>query len=281
MVDLARLGNGMGRRLAALVPIFAVAVLGLGVAVPVGGIARADTIVLVADPWCPFNCEPKSGREGFMVDIARAIFEEAGHDLVYETVNWPRAVKGTRDGLWTGIIGAIHGEAPDFVFPSLPLGESHNVLFLRADDPWRFTGWSSLDGKVVATIRGYDYGPFMDDLRRHAREDEQIGEDALKLNFRKLMGGRVDMVLAERAVALTLLANSEETGSGPRPRIEPLPWPGAPLFVAFSPEDPRAREWADLLDRGLARLRATGRLQPFLTPYGVPDWEASISGTLR
>lgn len=48
--------------------------------------ARAETITIVADPWCPYNCEPGSDEPGFMVEIARRVFAEAGIEVRYETV---------------------------------------------------------------------------------------------------------------------------------------------------------------------------------------------------
>jgi hypothetical protein len=48
----------------------------------------AEDINLVADPWPPFNIEPGSDHEGCLVDWARAVFEPAGHTVMYKTVPW-------------------------------------------------------------------------------------------------------------------------------------------------------------------------------------------------
>ena len=37
------------------------------------GTARADEVVLLADAWCPYNCEPGSDTPGFMIEIAREL----------------------------------------------------------------------------------------------------------------------------------------------------------------------------------------------------------------
>jgi len=45
----------------------------------------------------------------------------------------------------------------------------------------------------------------------------------------------------------------------------------APLFIAFPPENPDAAELANLLDSGLARLTANGRLAAILSAYRLSD----------
>lgn len=44
-------------------------------------------------------------------------------------------------------------------------------------------------------------------------------------------------------------------------------------FIAFSPVNPKSREYAAILDRGMAEMRASGRLRQILQRYGVKDWK--------
>ena len=37
----------------------------------------ADVISIRADPWCPYNCDPKDERSGFMVEIAKFTKKES------------------------------------------------------------------------------------------------------------------------------------------------------------------------------------------------------------
>jgi polar amino acid transport system substrate-binding protein len=46
-----------------------------------------------------------------------------------------------------------------------------------------------------------------------------------------------------------------------------------PLYIAFSPSDPRSPAYAALLSEGVVRLRASGRLAAILARYGLADWE--------
>ena len=45
-------------------------------------IVSADTITIASDPWMPHTGYTED-RHGYILDIATAIFKEAGHDVEY------------------------------------------------------------------------------------------------------------------------------------------------------------------------------------------------------
>ncbi|MCF8076816.1 MAG: transporter substrate-binding domain-containing protein [Desulfotignum sp.] len=68
--------------------------------------AFAGDLLRAADPWCPYNCEEADPHPGFMVEMARQVFEKHGIRVTYVTVPWAHAIYGTRTGQYDGIIGA-------------------------------------------------------------------------------------------------------------------------------------------------------------------------------
>ena len=58
----------------------------------------AETLIMKADEWCPYNCNPKDSNLGYMVDIAKAIFEPAGHKIEYQILTWARAKVEASEG---------------------------------------------------------------------------------------------------------------------------------------------------------------------------------------
>lgn len=56
-------------------------------------LGATDTIVLVADEWPPFNTLPSGKHQGYIVDIAREIFEPLGYTIDYRIVPWTRLSK--------------------------------------------------------------------------------------------------------------------------------------------------------------------------------------------
>ena len=66
----------------------------------------SETIVLVADEWPPYNSRPNAPKEGYLVDIARAVFESRGITVSYRLTPWKRAIELTRNGKFNAVIGA-------------------------------------------------------------------------------------------------------------------------------------------------------------------------------
>lgn len=235
--------------------------------------ARADIITLRADEWCPYNCAETSDRPGYAVEIAREVFGRAGLRVEYRTMAWPRVLQECRRGLVTGVIGAARAEVPDFVFPQEPVAVTDITFVVKKGSAWRYDGPASLEKVKIGGILGYSYdGPVGDYVHAHARDDRRVeligGDSALEMNLKKLLAGRIDVtmdagpVLAYKLMQLKLGDRVELAGS-----VDPTE-----NFIAFSPANPNSRTYADILDKGIAELRASGRLAEILQRYGVRDW---------
>ena len=124
--------------------------------------AHADTIYMYADDWCPYNCTPESEKPGFVIEIGRAIFEEYGHSVVYRRVPWERAIVMARKGDIHAIVGADQIEAPDFIFPENEQGVMEYRFYTQKNNPWVYSGLSSLGSQQLGVINGYSYSTELD-----------------------------------------------------------------------------------------------------------------------
>ena len=238
--------------------------------------AAAETITLRADEWCPYNCEPGSERPGYMIEIAQEVFGEAGFDVDYQTLNWMRSIAESRAGRYAGIIGAIREEAPDFVFGE-PLGLTNNGFALRPDMSLDTTDPDPLHGLTLAVIRGYNYSDVPTAYIEAHGEDRSLvqftaGDNALEQNLRKLIAGRVDVVVDDLNVlrrAVHELGFEDETSV--------IAWDDPDeVHIAFSPREPNAETYAALLADGVERLRRMGRLEEIMARYGLSDWRSPL-----
>lgn len=233
--------------------------------------ARADVIELRADPWCPFNCIPGSETPGFMVELARAALEPFGHELRYAQLNWSRSLAQVRSGAITGIIGTDTDEAPDLVL-SPALGQYQEVLGFRRGEQREISRISELAGLRLGAARDYEYNSDMlEHIAARSAEPGEIqllgGDDALARNLRKLMAGRIDVMVAERSVLLhqlQLMGLQDQVTLLPRPE-------SSSLHIGFSPKHPRAALYVAQMEQGLAELRRSGRYQAILARYGLED----------
>jgi polar amino acid transport system substrate-binding protein len=237
--------------------------------------AMAIEVVLVADPWPPFNCETDRDQEGYIVDVARAVFEAAGHEVTYKTVPWKRAIEGTRTGKYTGAIGASKTDAKSFVFPDEELAQNLLTFYVRQDSSWRFEGAASLGSVSIGVAGGYDYRQWLNEyIQIHGGNDRRVqvvsGRSPLEQNLKKLLLGRIDVVvdteaaIRYRAKTLGILEQIKSAGYGVEPAF---------IYIAFSPALSESHLLAKQLSDGIVKLRRSGQLKIILDRYGLVDWK--------
>lgn len=237
--------------------------------------ARAETITLAADLWCPYNCEPDAAQPGFMVDVARAVFEPRGHVVQYRVLPWKRAIREAEKGNISGVIGATRSDAPGLVFPDCDMVDYLATFYVRRGTPWRYTGLPSLAGKRLGVVAGYSYGPDIDGLvqAKNGLVHESVGDDACMVNLRHLSAGRLDVALEDVNVVGHLRGQSDSFQD-----LQPAgALPARDMSIAFSPKLPRSGEYAALLCQGLRELRASGRLDALRARYGMGPEKAAGS----
>lgn len=245
---------------------------------------NADTISVKSDEWCPFNCEPGSANPGYMIEIARIIFEKAGHQLTYGVMPWSRCIDHGRKGKLDALPGATKGEMPDFVFPEEELGFSMTAFFVKKGNQWRYTDLSSLEGLKVGVLDEYEYGAGLDEYfekKKNTGEAQIVrGEDPVGLNIKKLLKGRIDIVPEDK---LVFLYNAKEHGvldqvqeAGMVPVTDKADFESTKVYLAFSPKNPRSKEYARILSEGIREMRASGELAKILAKYGLTDWKDEL-----
>lgn len=229
-----------------------------------------DSIILAADPWCPHNCRAGSEREGYMVDIAREIFTGAGYTFEYRNYGWARSLRQAREDSIDGVIGALKGDAPDFVFPEHGVGAVAITMYTRPDESWRYQGLHSLEGRTLLVINGYSYSPELDDyIRGHSGDPEQVwlisGSFPLERALKILDQERTDVFAEDRTVMDWFLRHNPDL---PAPREAGVAYE-APIHIAFSPGDPESGKLAELIDQGLSDMARDGRLKRIMESYGL------------
>ncbi|HAX92250.1 MAG TPA: hypothetical protein DCY07_08650 [Rhodospirillaceae bacterium] len=237
--------------------------------------AQADTISIRGDAWCPYNCDPKDSNPGYMIEIAKEVFEKAGHTVDYQTLTWSRALEKVKAGEFSAAVGAAKDDAPELVYGASPLGKQANTFAVRADDAFSYKDISSLDGKAMGVIAGYAY---TDELNAYIEKNKAdpkkvqaaAGDDALTTNLNKLVAKRVDLVLDDGNVLANQITTQKLDG---KVKVIQSPLPTINLHIAFSPANPKSKEYVELLDKGVEEMRKSGKLATILSKYGVKDWQ--------
>lgn len=233
---------------------------------------HADTITIRADAWYPMNGEPGAEKPGYMIELARAVFNPAGHTVDYALMPWERAVKSVRSGEFDCVVGAYKEDAPDFVFPEEHWGLDETHLWVTPDSDWKYDGVESLQGKTVGLIGGYAYGEEFDAFFEENPKQAQYlkANNALEQNIKKVMGGRIDTTAESPSV---MRAKLKDMGlEGKLVSAGRLGEP-TPMYIACSPANKSSQTYVDLVDKGTRELRAEGKLESILDRYGLEDWK--------
>jgi polar amino acid transport system substrate-binding protein len=238
----------------------------------------AETITLLSDPWCPFACDLSNPQPGYMVEIARAVFEPLGHHIQYRVVPFARAEQEVLAGRAHGFVGVLKlPRRMSFHFPKEEQGLARVCFFTLPDMNWRYQGADSLKGLRVGSASGYSYGNEIDAVlhSRGTKLDAVSGNNALQLNLEKLGRHRVDVVVEYAPVMAYMLTHSdmELKNAGCSSGADPL-------YIAFSPRQPNSRLYAKQLSAGMERLRRNGKLTQILTRYGLSDWKLASTSTM-
>jgi polar amino acid transport system substrate-binding protein len=235
--------------------------------------AIADTITLKADSWCPYTCEPSSDKPGYMIEVAKAILEPKGHKVVYQNAPWARVLSEIREGKEWGAPGASDSDNEGTVLGG-NFGPFQNCLFTSKGSGFKYEGIKSFAGKTLGVIKDYTYGEPFDAYIKANRANaklvsEATGDDVLQFNLKKLAAKRLDYLLDDgNVVAMTAKLHGKDG------EIESIHCENSQnLHIAFGEKNPKAKEWAKLLDEGVPSLRASGKLKEILSKYGVKDWK--------
>ena len=236
--------------------------------------ASAESITIVADDWCPYNCEPESDDPGYIVEIAQELFQEAGYNVKYEYLSWLRAIKEVTKGTYAGAIGATPEEMPDGIFPDEEFGYYADYFIVREDETWVFTGIESLTTIRLGAIKGYNYG---DEINRYIESNSSsmaaqvlTGNSAVNRNLSKLMQNKIDAYIEDKSVAFytaNKMGITDQIKIGGS-KIEPIP-----LYIGFSPALTESKTYAEIISNGIRTMRESGRLAEILEKYGVEDWK--------
>lgn len=236
--------------------------------------AHSETISMRSDEWCPYACDPKSSKPGFMVEIAKEAFAKYGHKVNYEVMNWPRALVEVKNGKYNAVIGASRSDVEGFVIPQIPTGVLINYYWTLKENKWEYKGESSLKGIKVGVINNYSYGDEIDHLvkGKHLSFKEVSGESPLLRLIQMTESKRLD-AFVENPFVLEYNLNKLKKNKSLFKVASPNIANDSNLFIAFSPANPKSKEYARLLDRGVVELRKSGRLKAILAKYGFSDWE--------
>lgn len=236
------------------------------------GNAHADTVTIRADHWYPMNGTPGAALPGFMIEIAQQSLAKAGHTVDYALMPWERALYSAQKGQIDCVVGAYKSDAPDLLFPESSQGVDTVAAYVKKGNPWRYSTVEALKSIKLGGISGYGYGDEIDAYieKNPTHVQLTVGETALDQNIKKLLAGRIDVLIESPAVFDAKLKELKQENqfeqAGTLSDVENL-------YIACSPVKESSKTYIKLISEGTEALRQSGELAKILAKYGLKDWK--------
>lgn len=242
----------------------------------ISGNGYADDIKVAGIEYCPYTCDrQKDGFDGFMIDIAKTVFEKAGHTYHVTMMPFARALQFVIDGEYDALAICNKADVPEggLIFPDIPIAIVKNTFAVRKDETWKYRDVDSLKNIRVGSIIGYTWkeealNEYMA-ITKPPAVQRVGGDDATEQNLRKLIANRIDAYLDD---PLIISRTAQKMGIADKIKFEADVSP-TPHFVGFTPGKEKSLKYAKILSDGMRELRQSGELAKILEKYGIEDWE--------
>ena len=248
------------------------------------GLGSAKVTLITGDDYAPFT-DRKLPEGGLFTELMKRIMEEGNPEGGF-SINWVND--------WNAHVDTLVPQGlVDITFPwtqptdcaSIP-EDFHCVNFLRSepmfeqlvliyqakDRPFPFQKDSDMEGKHVCRPTGYPLWD-LDQYGRNWLKDQKIKlEQPLQVGdcFRMLVDGKVDAVLIDEFAGR---ASVKAEGLGDQVEIlidRPLHIEA--LHVLVSKSNPRGQAIIDMVNSGLAKLKAEGEYQRIIGAHMARFW---------
>jgi len=226
-------------------------------ALPQTALPQSTSLVLAGHPeFAPFSYRsPSSGLAGILPDMVKLLGDRAGLRLQAADLGpWARVLALAKQGQLDALAGAYLTEERsaylDFLTPALVPNEV--VVVVRRGKAFAFREWRDLLGRTLGRVHGDSYMPafeaFLADNAARLQTDTAPNPE---LNLRKLLRGRVDLLVYSRWVALHL---ARQLGLQDQIELLPVPVFTGQLHLALPRNSTAAKQHRSVIQRELEAL---------------------------
>jgi polar amino acid transport system substrate-binding protein len=220
----------------------------------------AETVVLGNGEWKPYQSEElKNG--GFCTDVVRKAFDKEGIDTEFKWYGsaWKRAFSEASENKIDGTLVWSHKDEREEVMyyskEAVLSGKKDFIYFLKNGE--KFNSVEDLYGKRVGGVLGYTYGPEID----KALEDGKFTIDRTnseEKNFKKLLLGRVDCLIAGQNVAEEILNDKLSKDEKNKITKSEKPTRVVTYHLLLNKKNPGNKKRMETFDQGLKKIKDEG-----------------------
>ncbi|MEJ6000513.1 substrate-binding periplasmic protein [Paucibacter soli] len=223
--------------------------------------AEAKVLHLVTTEFAPYMGE-KLPEQGVAVALARAALASQGWRLKVAFRPWARALTELEAAQHDGVIGAWYQpERERFMDFAKPMGIDNLVGYFGLAKRYGVgTKQLPLDlaGLHIGTVQGYANPQAFEQAVQLGAKADPARDDLT--NLRKLLAGRVDLVLIDKGVARYLISTELKGAATQFVWLEPA-LERMPLHIAMAKSRPQHQALRELMDRGQEAIARSGEYE--------------------
>lgn len=234
------------------------------IAMAAGSVSYGRDILMVTSNWAPYYAEDLP-ENGFFSALVTAAFRAAGHDASVRFMPGARAmieVQTTGADVLLGVRKSREREKT-FLFSDTVCGD--DLVFVAGHDFEldTYEGLEDLKGYIIGVGRGFSYREDFDTADFLTKEEATNYTD----NVRKLVHGRIDLVVGSKAAILGEIQRGGGHAAFRFKILEP-PLLQTDLHIAVSRKLSDGAQIIDDFDRGLAQIRSNGTFKEIQQRFG-------------
>lgn len=225
--------------------------------------AGKNIIKLATLDWAPYVGQDLP-KYGFTTAIVSEAFKRAGYEVKVDFMPWVRVVKETEAGNYDAAFPEYYSdERAAAFFMSEPFASGPLGFYKRKADNIPYAKLEDLKPYRIGVVRGYINTPEFDAADYLQKEEASSDE----LNLRKLLAGRIDLIVIDKFVAQYLIKTSFPEATDDLEFMKP-PLLDQSLYVIFPRGVASSEEKLQAFNAALKTMREDGTLERILEEYG-------------
>jgi len=244
--------------------------IALAAGLPKGAYGKDPVRVVVDMNYPPYSTGTAEQATGLYPRLIEEIFSRLDETPDIRALHWKDALKEGEEG--RAAVGGIYKtEARTKIYDySEPLFEEHLLVYVRKGESFPFTRLSDLQGRTIGLNTSWSYGDAFDAARREHRFTVEEADSNLD-NFKKLVAGRIDCLVADQVAAAQIIRQENW-----KDQVEALAQPVAanPAYLVFAKRLQKG-EFLKKFDQALEDMKRDGSYQKIIRDYAgdVPEIE--------
>ncbi|NVK26016.1 MAG: ABC transporter substrate-binding protein [Gammaproteobacteria bacterium] len=236
----------------------------------VQAVPKLNTYEIAEIDWCPQICSNSNEYRGYISEILDEVVKGVDGHFIHTEYPWSRAIKNVLQGVSIALSAPAKNEAPNLIYPAVPIGIQKMCFFVKKEASWQYTGVNSLKGVVV----GIASDTSIEELNSYAKrypesfQYQPYHERFIGQNVKKLNKNRIDTFIFTRNSTIYEL---NKLGIADKYKIAGCV-SSAPVYIAFSPAKSMRNisiELSKSFDLRMLQLIHNKKVDEILSKYDV------------